>query len=78
MTEDEFNDTTQRVASDFIDLYAEHCKRYPRNLVFAAMTGAIASLAIAHGFSQENVLAAVAHCFRDIEGQPGVPAAPSN
>jgi hypothetical protein len=77
MTEDEFNDVSQRVASDFIDLYAEHCKRYPKQLVFVAMAGAIASLAVVNGFSQENVVAAINHCFQDIGEQPEAPSAPN-
>ena len=78
MTEDEFTAAKLRVAEDFIYLYAAYCKSYPKQLVLSAMAGAIASLAIAHGFTQENVLAAISHCFRDIGEPTEDPAAPNS
>jgi hypothetical protein len=78
MTEDEFNDATMRVANDFIDLYAAYCKHYPKQLVLSAMAGSIASLAIAHGFTQESVIAAINHCFNDIGEPPEAQEAPNS
>ena len=78
MTNDEFREATMRVADDFIDLYAAYCKHYPRQLVLSAMAGSIASLAIAHGFTQESVVAAISHCFKDIEESPESQETPSS
>jgi hypothetical protein len=78
MTEDEFNAATLRVARDFIDLYAAYCKSYPKQLVLSAIAGAIASLAVAHGFSQESVVAAINHCFREIADPPEAQEAPNS
>jgi hypothetical protein len=68
-TEDKFNDVIQQIGRDFIDLYAEQCKRYPKNAVLLAMVSVTAAISISQKLQLEKMLGLIARCFEGIQEQ---------